>query len=106
MTAARGIDRGCLYGGEGRSLIRWIGPERTFDPYDRMSPSDVERTFRSRPQTQQLGDSGQWSSPRRYRRHSCVLALIAAINSNALTITGISGVGEKPSSAGARTACA
>jgi hypothetical protein len=47
MTAARGIDRGCLYGGEGRSLIRWIGPERTFDPYDRMSPSDVKQTSRT-----------------------------------------------------------
>ena len=39
-------------------------------------------------------------------RHNCAFASIAAINSSASPISRISGVGEKPSSAGARTALA
>ena len=39
-------------------------------------------------------------------RHNCAFASIAAINSSASPISRIPGVGEKPSSAGARTALA
>ncbi len=47
-----------------------------------------------------MGDAGHWNAHRRYPRHNCGLALIAAINSNASSISGNSDVGANPCSAG------